>query len=41
MISIDNDFKLETIALIDLGANLNYIQEGLIPTKYFEKLKKN
>ena len=28
-------FKL--IALIDLGADSNYIQEGLIPIKYYEK----
>ena len=26
------------IALIDLGADMNYIQEGLIPLKYYEKL---
>ena len=25
------------IALIDLGANMNCIQEGLIPLKYYEK----
>ena len=31
------DFHLETIALIDSGADLNCIQEGLIPTKYFHK----
>ena len=25
------------IALIDSGANMNYIQEGLITLKYYEK----
>ena len=25
------------VALIDLGANMNCIQEGLIPLKYYEK----
>ena len=34
---IIEDFQLETIALIDSGADLNSIQEGLIPTKYFHK----
>ena len=27
----------DAIALVDSGADLNCIQEGLIPTKYFEK----
>lgn len=34
-----DEFLLETIALIDSEADLNCIQEGLIPTKYFEKTK--
>lgn len=34
---INNSFKKELIALIDSGADLNCIREGLIPTKYFEK----
>ena len=25
------------IALVDSGADLNCIQEGIVPTKYFEK----
>ncbi|GAV88831.1 LOW QUALITY PROTEIN: hypothetical protein CFOL_v3_32252, partial [Cephalotus follicularis] len=39
MITIQDSFKLQTIALIDSGAQINCIQEGLIPTKYFEKTK--
>ena len=31
------DFKITLKALIDTGAYQNCIQEGLIPTKYFEK----
>ncbi|GAV89548.1 hypothetical protein CFOL_v3_32962 [Cephalotus follicularis] len=38
-ITIQDSFKLRTIALIDSGAQMNCIQEGLIPTKYFEKTK--
>ncbi|GAV92632.1 Peptidase_A3 domain-containing protein, partial [Cephalotus follicularis] len=38
-ITIQDSFKLQTIALIDSGAQMNCIQEGLIPTKYFEKTK--
>jgi hypothetical protein len=34
-----NDFKLNVIALIDSGADLSCIQEGLIPTKYYSKSK--
>ncbi|GAV79251.1 hypothetical protein CFOL_v3_22716, partial [Cephalotus follicularis] len=37
--TIQDSFKLRTIALIDSGAQMNCIQEGLIPTKYFEKTK--
>ena len=35
------DFQLITTALIDSGADLNCIQEGLIPSKYFEKTKES
>ncbi|GAV90788.1 RVP domain-containing protein, partial [Cephalotus follicularis] len=38
-IIIQDSFKLQTTALIDSGAQMNCIQEGLIPTKYFEKTK--
>lgn len=31
------DFKLETIARINFEADQNVIQEGLIPSRYFEK----
>lgn len=34
---IEGTFKKEFIAMIDSGADLNVIQEGLIPTKYFQK----
>ena len=30
---------MEIVALIDLGANMNYIQEGLIPVKYYEQTR--
>ncbi|GAV91460.1 hypothetical protein CFOL_v3_34855, partial [Cephalotus follicularis] len=38
-ILIQDSFKLQTIVLIDSGAQMNCIQEGLIPTKFFEKTK--
>ncbi|KAK9984399.1 hypothetical protein SO802_033924 [Lithocarpus litseifolius] len=38
-IVISKDFKFEVIALIDSGANLNCIQEGIIPSKYFRKTR--
>ena len=38
-IVISKDFEFEVIALIDSGADLNYIQEGIIPSKYFKKTK--
>ena len=38
-IVISKDFEFEAIALIDLGADLNYIQEGIIPSKYFQQIK--
>uniref|UniRef100_A0A9I9E1P5 Peptidase A2 domain-containing protein n=1 Tax=Cucumis melo TaxID=3656 RepID=A0A9I9E1P5_CUCME len=31
------DFQFEALALIDSGADQNIIQEGLVPSKYFEK----
>ena len=36
-LKINPDFQSTFIALIDSGANLNCIQEGLIPTVYFVK----
>lgn len=36
---IHNEYKFESIALVDSGANQNCIREGLIPTEYFEKTK--
>ena len=38
-IVISKDFEFEVIALIDLGADLNCIQEGIIPSKYFKKTR--
>ena len=37
---INKEFSLTEIALIDLGADMNCIQEGLIPLKYYEKSSK-
>ena len=37
---INKEFSLTEIALIDSGANMNCIQEGLIPLKYYEKSSK-
>ena len=37
---INKEFSLTEIALIDSGANMNCIQERLIPLKYYEKLSK-
>ena len=34
---INKEFSLIEIALIDSGADMNCIQEGLIPLKYYEK----
>jgi len=34
---IINDFVLETMTLFDTEAESNYILEGLVPTKFFEK----
>ena len=38
-IIINKDFEFEVVALIDSGADLNCIQEGIIPSKYFRKTK--
>ena len=40
-IVINNEFQVQTIALLDTMADLNCIKEGLIPTKYFEKIKES
>ena len=34
---IIKNYEIEVIVLVDIGADLNCIQEGLIPTKYIEK----
>ena len=36
-ILIDNSFSITNIAMIDSGADVSCIQEGLVPTKYFQK----
>ena len=36
-IVISPDYHFTVIAMIDSGADMNCIQEGLIPSKYFEK----
>ena len=36
-IVVAQDYAFDVIALIDYGVDLNCIQEGLIPSKYFEK----
>jgi hypothetical protein len=36
-IVVAQDYAFDVITLIDSGADLNCIQEGLIPSKYFEK----
>jgi len=33
------DFSTNTVALIDSGANVNCIKQGIVPTKYCEKSK--
>ena len=37
---INKEFSLTEIALIDSGDNMNYIQERLIPSKYYGKYSK-
>ena len=34
---VKDEFKITVIALVDSGADMNCIQEGIIPTKYYEK----
>ena len=36
-IVVSHDYHFTVIAMIDSGADMNCIQEGLIPSKYFEK----
>ena len=36
-IVVSPDYHFTVIVMIDSGADMNYIQEGLIPSKYFEK----
>ena len=38
-IVISKDIEFEVIALIDSGADLNCIQKGIIPSKYFKKTR--
>lgn len=35
------DKKFELVGLIDSGEDLNCIQEGLIPTQYYEETKES
>ena len=39
-IVVSPDYHFTVIAMIDSGADMNCIQEGLIPSKYFEKSTK-
>jgi len=36
-IIVAKDYSFEAVALIDSGSDMNCIQEGLVPSKYFEK----
>ena len=36
-IVVSHDYHFNVVAMIDSGADMNRIQEGLIPSKYFEK----
>ena len=36
-ILVNNDFKVTSIAMIDSGVDVSCIQEGLIPSRFFEK----
>ena len=38
-IVISKDFEFEVITLIDLDADPNYIQERIIPSKYFQQTR--
>ena len=35
-IVISKDFEFEVVALVDSGTDLDCIQEGIIPSKYFQ-----
>ena len=37
---VSHDYHFTVIVMIDSDADMNYIQEGLIPSKYFEKSTK-
>jgi hypothetical protein len=39
-IVIDKEYVFQTVAILDTGADSNCIQEGIIPTKYYEKTTK-
>ena len=39
IIVIKYKFVLNIVALIDLEATLNCLQEGLVPTQFYEKTK--
>ena len=39
-IVVSHDYHFNVIAMIDSGVDMNCIQEGLIPSKYFEKSTK-
>ena len=39
-IIVSHDYHFTVITMIDSGEDMNYIQEGLIPSKYFEKSTK-
>ena len=36
-----HSYTISSVALLNLGADMNCIQEGLVPTKYFEKTKES
>ncbi|KAL4200606.1 hypothetical protein AMTRI_Chr02g254440 [Amborella trichopoda] len=36
-IVINDEYELQSLALVDSGADLNCLNEGLVPTKYFDK----
>ena len=36
-IVVCHEYEFNAIAMIDSGANINCIQEGMIPSKYYEK----
>ena len=39
-IVLSHDYPFHVITMIDSGVDMNCIQEGLIPSKYFEKSTK-